>query len=613
MKLEQSYFRDHSTAVWRRRQCSNEISYSDGAEVEEKILRTIMRANDTSSGSDELNLPRMEWPLEYHFSASRADLLSPFQFQGLDVLEVGAGCGALTRFLGEAGARHVVALEGSHKRARITAARCRDLTNIDVICDNFGTFNSDRTFDVILSVGVLEYAPMYFGAKDAIGSFLAKSCALLNESGSFVAAIENQLGLKYFSGCAEDHAGELLYGVQDLYDRERGFVTFGREDLRKIILSAGFSSPTFFYPFPDYKFPHLIFSEAGMRDVDLDAGAIIAEHCARDYSRTRNNLFSEQAVWPVVARNLIGEYLSNSFLVFASKSGLSPLASSVDWLAKCFNGQRRKRFQTVTTFKRVDSKIHIYKEKLHPEIPDGSSRLVQMLLPQESIYQCGTSLEHSLTRNLLKGTITIPDLVSLLDPWCNFLRRNLVYKRGADHTTLLPGHFFDCVPRNLIFSSQVNEDLFYFDAEWTYLNPLKIELVLFRGLLHFSPQYVSSAAFSEVPRQAVMATVFDKLGFKLSEYDLNGCIDAEADFQSLVTTWEKQSWIDETLNFLGSPFPCRETFAGIARQRDELLRCSEDLSNMKSSLSWRLTAPMRSGYRLYERIRQSASRTRRTR
>jgi 16S rRNA A1518/A1519 N6-dimethyltransferase RsmA/KsgA/DIM1 with predicted DNA glycosylase/AP lyase activity len=46
-----------------------------------------------------------DWPTEYHFSRQRHCLLRPLNIQaGEDVLELGCGCGAMTRYLGEIGA-----------------------------------------------------------------------------------------------------------------------------------------------------------------------------------------------------------------------------------------------------------------------------------------------------------------------------------------------------------------------------------------------------------------------------------------------------------------------------------------------------------------------------
>ena len=50
--------------------------------------------------------------------------------------ELGAGCGAITRYLGEKFAT-VFAVEGSFPRARVAKKRCSDLKGVSVLCANF--------------------------------------------------------------------------------------------------------------------------------------------------------------------------------------------------------------------------------------------------------------------------------------------------------------------------------------------------------------------------------------------------------------------------------------------------------------------------------------------
>jgi cyclopropane fatty-acyl-phospholipid synthase-like methyltransferase len=87
--------------------------------------------------------------------------LRPFAhlLQG-DVLEIGAGCGAISRFLGENGG-NILALEGSQRRASIAASRTRDLDNVQVVAERFDRFTPGRQFDAITLIGVLEYATMF--------------------------------------------------------------------------------------------------------------------------------------------------------------------------------------------------------------------------------------------------------------------------------------------------------------------------------------------------------------------------------------------------------------------------------------------------------------------
>src|SRR5271157_442229 len=101
-----------------RRERWRPLGYSDGAEVEERLYRVIRDAKDRSTFSRELAPAITDWPSEYHLSRGRHCLLRPLGIKpGDTVLELGAGCGAITRYLGEIGAL-VVAVEGSLLRAR---------------------------------------------------------------------------------------------------------------------------------------------------------------------------------------------------------------------------------------------------------------------------------------------------------------------------------------------------------------------------------------------------------------------------------------------------------------------------------------------------------------
>ena len=203
--------------IWMRRGYGG-IDYSDGDEVETRIASIVAAATDLSVLSVELRTHCTDWPSTYHLGSARANLLRPFEgmLRGSTVLEVGAGCGAITRYLGEAGAS-VLALEGSERRARVARARTRDLPNVNVVAERFEDFRSGHRFDCITLVGVLEYAHQFSADLDAARVMLQRAAALLRPGGRLILAIENQLGLKYFAGAPEDHLGVPMRGVEGLY------------------------------------------------------------------------------------------------------------------------------------------------------------------------------------------------------------------------------------------------------------------------------------------------------------------------------------------------------------------------------------------------------------
>ena len=137
------------------------FAYSDGVEVEDRLYSLVSSATDRGTFSSELAASITDWPTEYHLSRARHCLLRPLAIPpGNKVLELGCGCGAITRYLGEIGA-DVVAVDGSLARARVAAERCRDLPNVRVFVDDLLCFETDERFDCVLLIGVLEYAAVF--------------------------------------------------------------------------------------------------------------------------------------------------------------------------------------------------------------------------------------------------------------------------------------------------------------------------------------------------------------------------------------------------------------------------------------------------------------------
>lgn len=112
---------------------NNKFSYSDGLATEEYIANAITRSKDLSSGSRELEQYIIDWPTRYHLGRERSLAYWPLiEMENDAVLEVGAGCGAITRHFAER-AQYVLAVEGSQRRIRIARLRTRDLSNVDVL------------------------------------------------------------------------------------------------------------------------------------------------------------------------------------------------------------------------------------------------------------------------------------------------------------------------------------------------------------------------------------------------------------------------------------------------------------------------------------------------
>jgi len=78
------------------------FSYSDGDKNEKRILEILSDVVNKSCMSDEIERKITDWISEYHFSPLRHNLFRHIPIAKTDkILELGSGCGAITRFLGE--------------------------------------------------------------------------------------------------------------------------------------------------------------------------------------------------------------------------------------------------------------------------------------------------------------------------------------------------------------------------------------------------------------------------------------------------------------------------------------------------------------------------------
>jgi SAM-dependent methyltransferase/uncharacterized protein GlcG (DUF336 family) len=474
--IERDYRLDPASGVYRR-DGAPDLPYSDGERTEEALLALLRRCEDRSLASLELRRAIDDWPSEYHLSPARANLLRHLGIAPSDtVLELGAGCGALTRFLGETGAR-VVAVEGSARRAAIARARCLDLSNVIVVCDHVDAISATGA-DWVVLVGVLEYARvMSPDAGDAIRALLERARRMLSADGAMVLGIENQLGLKYFNGCAEDHAGIPYFGIESLYG-SGGPVTFGRRELERRVAEAGFAWQELQLPFPDYKLPLVVLSPYAPTEPGFNVADLLARTSSRDYTGARWRSFCEALAWDAVAANGLLCDHANSFLVVAGADDAARGRTPPDVLAWSYSDTRRPGLEVATTFVRGQRGVEVRKSKAHEGAIEPSTFEHHMASER---YIAGDLLSRKLLRAAEAGNDE--ELVEQALPWLDLLLAAVTSdseSAAANAQAMLPGDYVDAIPANVVIDSAGRAQLF--DLEWRLGTPVPLVWIVLRGL-----------------------------------------------------------------------------------------------------------------------------------
>lgn len=501
----------------------DDFAYKDSGDAQNKIYNIIKNSKDRGVFSAELINQADDWPTYYHLTPLRANILRPFikQISAGRTLELGAGCGAITRFLGELG-NQVVAVEGSADRARIIGNRCAELKNVKVIADLIQNFKPDEKFDVVTLIGVLEYSQVYINESDPVQYLLRLAKTFLKDDGVLIIAIENQLGLKYFCGSPEDHLGRVMFGVNDSYT-DKSAITFGRKELTQHIHRAGFESVELYVPLPDYKTPVSIIYPKGFEDASVDAGwdasPILSGAVIHDRQRAQHPTFSLECAWGVIGRNGLAQDMANSFLFAVRKTAVS---TQDNILAAHYGGQRPAKFAKETQFTLEDGSLMTQTRYVSNTANLNAAKW------DLGPYRTGKLWFDELLLLVNRPSWSFSDLSQWTGVWINALRNSPLQPTSATiaqlqhFPALLAPNYIDATPTNLVVSKQGRAD--FFDLEWNFSTALPVEFVVFRGLfltLHRITSCAKPSADVPVKLYDLTMAIMQKHGMNISADDLD--------------------------------------------------------------------------------------------
>jgi len=546
----EKYSFDQVHKVWIRPGTAS-ISYNDGDESENYLAHVLENAKDVSSTSPELVPAIKDWPSEYHLSATRHNLLRFCNVKKRQrILELGAGCGAITRYLGEIGAK-VVSVEGSLRRASIAAERCRDLANVQIVCDNIAHLDLEERFDVVTLIGVLEYSQVFIDAEDPVLKCLQIARSFLNENGILILAIENQLGLKYFNGCKEDHLGIPYFGIHGLYE-EKTPITFGKKKLKEKLKHAGFDGIHFSYPFPDYKHPSVILANEALNHQSFKYADLL--HRVRHQGEEQGfPHFNENLAWQAIADNQLLPHLANSFLVIAAES--EDKLGTLPWIACVYSLGRKHEYNTETLFKLGENRrITVCKR---PQFHSHSSSDAELFVKHEPTIEAAyMEAQAEIDKN---GVLS------------------------------LPGDMLDAIPTNIVMC-EPGSKFAYIDDEWSIHEAVPFFWVAVRGLVIALASSAPSSKINDRSVRDLISSILAANRYSISHQDFATAVTLENKLQQQVSI-ESQDFalvLESTVSIL-----CKTYTNNEEAMRRELVHADNEIKRMKHAVSWKVTKPLR--------------------
>ena len=520
------------------------VPYDNDPFAARDLPRIIGSATDLSSTSPELEELADVWPASYYLSPRRTSVVRGFDWPtDRPVLEVGAGCGTITRYLGET-FDEVVAVEGHPDRANVASLRTRDLGNVTVATSDIDRLEVRRPFGVVFCIGVLEYSPTFTDDPEPAHRFLSRLRSLVTDDGWLVLAIENKFGLKYLRGVPEDHTARPFEGIHG-YPRKDTANTWSRAQLDGLFAGAGFETRHFSYPLPDYKFPEIVLSDAAARSphaAALSAFTARRKPAGSTPDPLTSHSFDEAAVTAQAATSGILPEVANSFLVFASPGTDRPRDQIQSWDAIRYTyNHRRAELRSMWQVDAIDSESPQVHRRLvtprnePPSFPvTGRSRLVSRGVHREACLP-HTTIATGIWAAVDVSRRPLDTLVDELRPWIDHLGE-------IEHDGAIDGDLFDAVPSNLIRTD--DGTCVIIDREYLLTEPVSTPIVVVRGLVATLRDCPKSRVYPGITGERtwpLIRSIAGRLGVKLQLGDLVASCRFEADLQRAVTGVES-SW-----------------------------------------------------------------------
>jgi phosphorylcholine metabolism protein LicD/2-polyprenyl-3-methyl-5-hydroxy-6-metoxy-1,4-benzoquinol methylase len=465
-----------------------------------------------------------DWQIFYHLSELRTGIVSWYDFKpGAEVLEVGAGFGAITKTLCRI-CGHVTSVESSLYRALAMEQRFKATNNLDIYAGDIEEIKLDRKYDYIVLIGVLETVGN--GSSDLLvyTNFIKRLCHYLKPDGVILLATENRYGLRYFCGATEPHTNRPFDGINHYPHGTSGY-SFSKQELIDILKQSDLYNK-FYFPLPDYRLPQLVYTMEYLPDKSLK------ERLIPYYRRNDTMVAMESELYDDLVDNQVFPFFANSFFVECSLQ-----ESFCNVIYAAISTDRGLEGSYATT---IRNNGIVRKQPLYPEGEKSALKLyqnIQQLIVHhipvvEHIWNDGIIempyIGYPTLSNYIKTIITNDGkmLIEILDQIYAYIlasseevpaQKNALLKRiqqvdtkasKLDWGPILKNAYLELIPLNCFYNEG---EFLFFDQEYVRENyPAKY--VLFRAIHYiygFTPNAESILPIQSLKEKYSMVDTWD--------------------------------------------------------------------------------------------------------
>lgn len=520
-------------------------------------------------------------------SETRENILSWYEFKkDCSILELNAHYGELTGLLCKR-AKKVVSIERSKLFSEIIKKRYENTNNLELYVGELEQIELKEKFDYAIIIGVAEKLEEYLEfAKEHV-----------NDESKIIIALNNKFGIKSWITLKED--SQVINNSKTAMSKKK---------IDKIL--SGLNTK-YYYPFPDYKMANIILTQKCNPSVSI---------INRDltYKDEDVNFKETEAFKEIIKEDPEKVFgYSNSFLIEASKLPIEE--NDIKFIS--FSNMRKDEYRIRTTIKdknvykcNVNEKSKKHIEDIKKNIDIIKKLNISTLDSYDENNIISKYCDKQTLEQILKEIIQDQDIdkfIEIVKEYEDYLLNKLNkiniekikkdnvftrYKIDVDNEekieklNFVKYGFWDMTFSNCFV---IKNEYWFYDQEWLEYN-VPVEFIIYRAIKYFTQlaKYVSVDEIYEKLEIAEYLEIFEKLDDRLQENIRKALFwrihqkdelakNKIIKFKELKTELENQKKINEQM---------KKTY-------DELynsyIEKNNELSILKSSLSWKITKPLR--------------------